>query len=194
MELIPDLFFFFFLNQTHEGSICALGRFVQHFLLLSSVFQSVKENSKLFCRGPSLNITGWEGKFLEDLLPPKAEAGMVCLGKWCFYSKWNQVGSEGTAFQWWASHWNYVLHRHSQVYSQARWACTNSLPLHNTLWIFRRPSSQWYFLQPQEATGGSHLCFPRFWVINSLKGTGCYHYYTFISKCKIYLVKSTRVL
>lgn len=116
MELIPDLFFF---NQTQEGSICALGRFVRHFLLLSSVFQSVKENSKLLCRGPSLNITGWEGKFLEDLLPPKAEAGMVCLGKWCFYSKWNQVGSEGTAFQWWASHWNYVLHRHPQVYSQA---------------------------------------------------------------------------
>lgn len=149
----------FFLNQTHEGNVCILGRFVWHFPLLSRVFQSVKENNKLLCRGPSLNITEMEEKLLEDLLPPKAEdsMGMVCLGKWCFYSKSNQVGLAVAAFQWWESHWNHVLHRHSQVYSQARWACTNSLPLQNSLWVFRLSSSQWCFPPAPERPQEGHI-------------------------------------
>lgn len=49
-------------------------------------------------------------------LPPKAEDGMRCLGKWCFSSKEIQVRLEVAAFQWLVSHWNYVLHRHPQVY------------------------------------------------------------------------------
>lgn len=51
-----------------RGSVCILGRFVCYFPLLSSAFQSVKENSKLLCRGPSLNIMGWERKLLEQRL------------------------------------------------------------------------------------------------------------------------------